>query len=169
VDVARFQPDRSQRRVCAKNAADVRLHVRPPSLSFEHLHLYDRYHTYQSGAKGWPPSDADPGSYYDAFVDNPFPTEEWAYELDGRLIGIGYVDVLPVGLSAIYFYYEPALRDRSLGTWNILSLIARAATLALPHVYLGYFVASCSSMAYKARFQPHERLFPDGAWREVRD
>ena len=33
---------------------------------------------------------------------------------------MSYVDVLPAGLSAIYFYYEPDLRHLSLGTWNVL-------------------------------------------------
>jgi arginyl-tRNA--protein-N-Asp/Glu arginylyltransferase len=30
-------------------------------------------------------------------------------------------------------------------------------------LYLGLFVAECSSMAYKARYLPHERLY-DGQW-----
>ena len=68
--------------------------------------------------------------------------------VDNKLVGVGYVDHLPSvtapqsshripldvvsarasysiagGLSAIYFFYDPEERDRSLGTWNVLCLI----------------------------------------------
>ena len=70
--------------------------------------------------KGWPDhGPKDPADYADSFVDNPFPTEEWCYYLGDRLVGVGYVDVLPDGLSAIYFFYDPDERDRSLGTFNV--------------------------------------------------
>ena len=35
----------------------------------------------------------------------------------------------------------------------------------LPHVYLGYYVAGCRSLAYKAHYRPHEILALDGRWR----
>ena len=75
---------------------------------------------------------------------------------------------LPAGLSAIYFYYEPALRDRSLGIWNVLAVLDHAAARGLPHVYLGYFVAGCGSMEYKAGFVPNEVLGGDGRWHAFR-
>ena len=37
----------------------------------------------------------DSASYADSFVRHPFPVEEWCYYLDGRLVGVGYVDVMP--------------------------------------------------------------------------
>jgi arginine-tRNA-protein transferase len=165
----RFRPDRSQRRVRKLNEGVVRLHVGPPSVTRAKLTLYDRYHAYQSDAKGWPfhaPKDAR--GYADSFVDNPFPTEEWTYSLGGRLVGVGYVDALPQGLSAIYLFYDPDQRHRSLGTWNILSLIEETAGRGLPHVYLGYYVAGCPSMEYKTRFAPNQILGPDGEWRDFR-
>jgi arginine-tRNA-protein transferase len=151
-----------------QNAKRVQLTIGRPEVSAEKLALYDRYHRFQAETKDWPPPDGDVDSYVAAFVDHPFPTEEWLYEESGELVGVGYVDSMPVGLSAIYFYHDPARRRIGLGTWNILNLIAEAAARRLPHVYLGYYVAGCNSLAYKAGFAPNEILAPDGVWRDLR-
>jgi leucyl-tRNA---protein transferase len=165
----RFRPDRSQRRARKANENEVELRVGEPRVTRSRLALYDRYHAFQSDLKGWPQHPAkDPDSYRESFVDNPFPVEEWCYYLGDALVGVGYVDVLPEGLSAIYFYYDPQQRQRSLGTWNVLRVIEEAARRRLPHVYLGYHVAGCRSLEYKARFVPNEALGPDGAWRPFR-
>jgi arginine-tRNA-protein transferase len=162
-----FRPNRSQRRAARVNAGAVKLRIGRPSVSAAKLSLYDRYHAYQTETKGWPEHPAkDPGSYAQSFVDNPFPTEEWCYFLGSRLVGVGYVDVLPAGLSAIYFFYDPDERQRSLGTWNVLNVIRETAARALPHTYLGYYVPGCSSMIYKARFLPNQLLGPDGRWHD---
>jgi arginine-tRNA-protein transferase len=164
VPVAGFRPDRSQRRARKANA-DVRVVVGPPAVSRDKLQLYDRFHRHQTDEKGWPVHrPKDPAEYADSFVDNPFPTEEWCYYLGDRLVGVGYVDVLPAGLSAIYFFYDPDERDRSLGTFNVLKVIESAAARGLPHLYLGYYVEGCRSLEYKARFRPNEVLTPDGSW-----
>lgn len=165
VDARRFRPDRSQRRAVRANAADVRLTIGPPAVSQSRLDLYDRFHAERSATLGWPrhpTNDAD--GYFDSFIANPFPTEEWTYRLDGALVGVGYVDPLPVGLSAIYFFHDPRLASRSLGTFHVLRLLDEANHRGLPHVYLGYYVAGCRSLAYKARFRPHEILTPSGHW-----
>ena len=169
VVVDRFQPDRSQRRVRQRNEAEVRLHIASPSATRAKLDLYDRYHAFQSEAKGWPDHDPrDAVSYINSFVENPFPTQEWCYYLGNRLVGVGYVDDLPGGLSAIYFFYEPTERHRSLGTWNVLNVIGEAARRRLPHVYLGYYVTGCRSMAYKARYVPNQVLGAEGRWHDFR-
>jgi len=74
---------------------------------------------------------------------------------------------VPAGLSAIYFFHEPAEAPRSLGTFNILMMIDEARPRGLPYVYLGYYVQGCRSLEYKARFQPNELLDAHGAWRPV--
>jgi arginine-tRNA-protein transferase len=166
VDVAKFHPNRSQRRNRKLNSGTVRLEVGRPLVSRESLELYDRYHAHQSTAKGWPAhGPKDVAEYCDSFVDNPLPVEEWRYTVESRLVGVGYVDRVPGGLSAVYFFYEPSERGRGLGTWNVLNVIDRAASLQLPYVYLGYHVAASDSLAYKADFGPHQVLDPDGAWR----
>jgi arginine-tRNA-protein transferase len=148
----------------------VHLRIGPPGLSREKLDLYHRYHAHQAAAKGWPShDDVDPASYFGSFVLNPFPTQEWCYYLGGRLVGVGYVDDLSVGLSAIYFFYDPDYRDHSLGTWNVLSLIDRSRVLGRAHLYLGYYVADCGSLAYKMRYMPNQVLTADGRWVDFRD
>lgn len=165
--VDRFHPDRSQRRAWKANQDEVRLRIGTPSVTRAKLNLYDRYHAFQSDTKGWPQHPAkDPASYRSSFVDNPFPTLEWCYYLGDRLIAVGYVDDLPGGMSAIYFFYDPDERHRSLGTYNILSILENARQRRVPHVFLGYYVAGCQSMAYKTRFVPNQILEPDGVWRD---
>ncbi len=184
VVVPQFRPDRSQKRCRLANEGAIELRIGKPSVSRTKLALYDRYHAFQADRKGWPdhpPRDAS--SYAESFVHHPFPVEEWCYYLDGQLIGVGYVDVLtdapdpptagtsvsPVGgFSAIYFFYDPRQRQRSLGTWNVLCLIEEAAKRRLPYVYLGYYVEGCGSMSYKARFVPNQLRDADGVWRDFR-
>lgn len=157
VPADRFTPDRSQQRNRRENAADIRLQISTPAVTAEKLDLYDRYHAFQTVNAGWrdhTPKAAD--EYAESFVENPFPAEEWQYSLDGRLVAVGYVDALSVGLSAIYFFHDPQLRSRGLGNWNVLSVIQEASRRGLPFVYLGYYVAGCRSLEYKARYRPAE-------------
>lgn len=165
VPIESFSPNRSQRRAAARNDKEIELRIGAPDASRDKLDLYDRYHRFQADVKDWPvhyPKDV--ASYLESFVNNPFTTEEWRYFLNGKLIGIGYVDPLPKGLSAIYFFYDPEMKQRSLGTWNVLRILEEARRRRLPHVYLGYYVADCPSLAYKAHFTPNEILRPDGTW-----
>ena len=165
VPVAAFRPDRSQKRAWAANADEIGVVVGPPAVTADKLALYDRFHAFQADDKGWSehgPKDA--ADYADSFVENPFPTEEWCYYAGDRLVGVGYVDALPGALSAIYFFHDPAERRRSLGTFNVLSVLRAAADRGVPHVYLGYYVEGCRSLEYKGRFRPNEVLGADGVW-----
>lgn len=167
VKVDAFRPNRSQRRIDRVNRGEVELRIGAPNVSREKLRLYDRFHAYQSESKGWPDhSPKDASAYRESFVHNPEFTKEWCYYLEGQLIGVGYVDHLPAAMSAIYFFYDPDLRDRSLGTWNVLCLLEQCAAQRLPHLYLGYYVQGCRSLEYKANFQPNQVLGVKGNWRD---
>jgi arginine-tRNA-protein transferase len=169
VVVDRFRPDRSQRRVRKANQGELKLRIDSPSVTRAKLDLYDRYHAYQAEAKGWPSRPAkDAREYAGAFIENPFPTQEWCYYRGSRLVGVGYVDDLPGALSAIYFFYDPDERGRSLGTWNVLRALEQAALRKIPYLYLGYYIADCPSMTYKCRFAPNQLLGSDGHWHDFR-
>ncbi|CAN5299852.1 arginyltransferase [soil metagenome] len=168
VDLRAFQPDRSQKRAWKANV-DVTRFVIEPQVTTESLNLYDRFHNAQHERIGWPDrGEKDPDDYLESFALNPVPTQEWQYRTaDGQLLGVGYIDQLPDGLSAIYFFHDPDERDRSLGTFNVLNVIAAAAEQGLPYVYMGYYVAGCRSLEYKARFRPNQVLTA-GAWQAYR-
>ncbi len=167
IPVQTFKPNRSQRR-CLQANADVQLEIGEPRITPEHLDLYHRYHAFQTDHKGWSWHPKNVHAYAESFVLNPFPTQEWRYYLGHELIGIGYVDALGEGLSAIYFFYAPEYRERSLGTLNVLRAIAVAAERDLPYLYLGYYVDGCRSLEYKANFTPNEVLDPEGEWTPFR-
>ncbi|HZS64922.1 MAG TPA: arginyltransferase [Xanthobacteraceae bacterium] len=84
----------------------------------------------------------------------------------GQLLAATLVDVLSDGLSMVYSFFEPDEAARSLGTFMILDHIARARSMGLDFVYLGYWVQDSKKMDYKGRFLPQERLMPEG-WRRV--
>jgi len=164
VPTATFQMNRSQRRAFKTNA-DVAVTIHVPEVTREKLDLYDCFHEAQVDRVGWPsrgPKDVE--GYYDSFVRQPFRVEEWQYRIEGRLVGVGYVDPLPQGLSAIYFFHEPEERGRSLGTFNVLKVIESAQLRKLPYVHLGYFVEGCRSLEYKGRFVPNEVRSASGLW-----
>ena len=165
LDPRTFKPSATQKRVFKLNDGVIRRTVGNPAVSDDKLALHDKFHSYQSETKGWPhhgpKSESD---YVESFVENPYPIQEWCYFLDDRLVGVGYVDPLPIGHSAIYFFYDPDEAHRSLGVWNVLSVIAGARKAAVPHVYLGYYVTGCRSLEYKAKYRPNQVL-DNGVWR----
>lgn len=160
-----FRPSRSQRRVWERNAGTVALRIEDPVVDSDRLELFARFHEHGHRTKGWPAA-AEDDLRLSLYVANPIPTEEWSYWINGKLVGLGYVDALPEGLSAIYFVHAPEEHRRSLGTFNILTMIDAARQRGLPYVYLGYYVEGCRSLEYKARFTPHEVL-NGGAWTAV--
>ena len=86
----------------------------------------------------------------------------------GRLIGVGIVDAAVHSLSSNYFYYDisPETMKRSLGTYSILREIDLCRRLTFEWYYLGYWLAECRKMVYKANFNPHQ-LLKNSIWRTV--
>ena len=42
------------------------------------------------------------------------------YWLDGKLIAVGVIDILPKCVSSVYLYYDPDYSYMSLGTYSAL-------------------------------------------------
>jgi arginyl-tRNA--protein-N-Asp/Glu arginylyltransferase len=160
VPTATFHPTKSQRRA-RKNASGLVRAVATPIIDQERLDLYARWHAEREDARGWEPSPLDEERYsFDFAFEHPSVREVSFRDPDsgGRLVGLGIVDEVPRALSAVYFFWDPEHAPASLGTAHIVTLIDDARRRGFEHVYLGYRVAACASLAYKGRFGPHELL-----------
>lgn len=158
--VDRFAPSKSQRRA-ERASAKLRRVVGRPHVDAERIALYERWHSNREAARAWEPNEQTPERYKLEFgFAHPCAREAAFYDdaAGGRLVGVGLFDQTPRALSAAFFFYDPAYARLSLGTANVLALIADARRSARPHVYLGYRVAGCSSLRYKGAFRPHELL-----------
>jgi len=164
--VEQFQPNRIQRRVGKANQ-DLVVRRGAPKITPGHVDLYVRHHNHHAEQKGWDGSSVpDAISHMMSLMTSPLPIVELSFFLEKRLVGVCYVDVLPDGLSGVYFFHDPDFRKRSLGTYMVLSVIETARELKLPYVYMGYFVKGCRSMEYKGNFRPGEVLGADLLWHE---
>ncbi len=158
VDVNVFRPTKSQRKAMKKNA-DVRLEVASASVTKEHIKLYNDWHADMHLRSGWRDDRMDAPTYREVFLAGDWPfSKEFRYYREDQLIGVGLVDVLPDALSSVYFYHDPAWRPDSPGTFTVQKEIEYAQNTGRRYLYLGYWIAECRSMAYKARFGPHEIL-----------
>lgn len=82
---------------------------------------------------------------------------------DGRLVALGFIDVLVDGFSSVYFAFDPAETRRSLGVYSVFAECSLLASLGKRWYYLGFWVDGCRKMEYKAGFRPHE-LAHEGRW-----
>lgn len=156
----RFVPTKSQRRA-ERACSRLRRVVGTPRVDEERLALYARWHAQREGTRGWEPSPVSAESYALQFAfPHPCAREATFYDDDagGRMVGVGLFDETPRALSAGYFFHEPDAEKLSLGTANVLALVADARATSREHVYLGFRVTGCASLRYKARFEPHELL-----------
>ncbi len=171
--VADFIPNRNQRRVRAKNL-DLTIDHGPLLVDEERLALCERFLS-----RRYPERDPERAlrrglgdeqrfaravEYYSGFfISSITETYEISYRLAGRLVGLAVVDISPRSLNAVYFYFDPDLTGRSLGTMNILYLIELCQRLGRQFLYLGFWIEKVAAMSYKARFKPHQLLL-DGRW-----
>lgn len=158
VDALNFTLSKSHKRVIRKNA-DTQIIIKKPNLSNEHLFLHEKYHDFMRDKRGWKINSLDFRQYFNLYVDGAF---DFGYELDffigEKLICVDLIDILKDGISSIYCFYDPEFNDLSLGKFSLLNEIAIAKTRGLPYIYLGYFVAGCKSLRYKADYTPNEIL-----------
>ena len=158
-----FQPDRSQRR-CLRRNGDLRLDVVKARFTDEYFQLYRRYLNSRHAGGGM--DDPDPQDF-SQFLFTPWsPTNFLELRLHDRLVAVAVTDCTRSGLSAVYTFFDPDERARSLGTYAILRQIELARQHNVAYVYLGFWIEGHAKMDYKARFQPLQLLGGDG-WHEM--
>ena len=135
---------------------------------------------------GWVgPTGASPGGGKDApppvarkkrWVASPpsgFGSFHQQYRIDGKLVAVGVVDVLPYCLSSKYFFWDPDYAALSLGKLGVLREIewvreASAHCPTLRYYYMGYYIHDCPKMRYKGEYKPSElRCAATGVWSDL--
>ena len=160
IPVEIFKPNRTQRRLWRRNAdIDVR---EIDQLDDERCYqLYCRYIEDRHGDGDMFPPDR---AQYDTFLTREWGcTRYYGFYLHERLLAVTVLDQLDNGTSAIYTFFEPEEKRRSLGSYAILWEIELTKKLGLPSLFLGYWIRRCRKMNYKVDFRPVE-LFQDGRW-----
>jgi leucyl-tRNA---protein transferase len=164
IPVAAFAATRSLRRVQRINH-DLVVRVAEPRATIEHYRLFTRYQRLRHTESDM--ASMTFGDFRAMIEDSPVMSRLAELRAaDGALLGACLVDVLDDGLSAVYSFFDPDQTRRSLGTFLVMALVDEGRHLALPHVYLGYWIAESPKMAYKARFHPLEGLGSEG-WRRL--
>ena len=159
VAVASFEPSRAQRRCWSRNA-DLEVTLGEPSTSPEKHALYQRYLTTRHDGQ----MDGSVEELARFLYSSSVRTIELEYRLGGRLLAVGLADVEPSVLSAVYCYFDPDERSRSLGVFNVLRMIEECRRRGLAHLYLGYYVRDSQKMRYKREYRPNEILDGPGRW-----
>lgn len=163
VVVADFTTTRSQRRSC-KYHYDLKATIHALQDKPEYFELYRRYQDARHRDGGM--DDDSPEQYRNFLLQSHVDTMLVEFRDKGVLRMVSVIDVLQDGLSAVYTFYDPDVPHSSFGTYNVLWQIELCRKLQLPYLYLGYWIAGSSKMAYKANFQPLQGL-QDGAWQTI--
>ncbi|KAI3721079.1 hypothetical protein L2E82_32083 [Cichorium intybus] len=142
---------------------------------------YALYRRYQIKVHNDTPDHVTESSYKRFLVDSPLiyvPTSGDAtvppcgfgsfhqqYLINGKLVAVGVIDILPKCLSSKYLFWDPDLAPLSLGKYSALQEINwvrenEGYCSSLQYYYLGYYIHSCSKMRYKAAYRPSELLCP---------
>ncbi|KAM9808458.1 arginyl-tRNA--protein transferase 1 isoform X5 [Syngnathus typhle] len=166
------KPSESQVRLVPVNFEDPQF-----TASYEQsVALYSRY---QMAIHGDDPSECSESKFRRFLCDSPLEAEHsddgpemgygsfhQQYWLDGQIVAVGVIDILPTCVSSVYLYYHPDFAFLSLGSYSALREIAFTRQLQkqsakLSHYYLGFYIHSCPKMRYKGQYRPADLLCPE--------
>ncbi|PLB55707.1 Arginyl-tRNA-protein transferase [Aspergillus steynii IBT 23096] len=83
------------------------------------------------------------------------------YRLDGKLIAVAVLDLMPNCVSSVYIFYDPAYEQWEFGKLSALREIALTNEGGYNYYYMGYYIHSCQKMRYKGNFRPQYILDPE--------
>jgi arginine-tRNA-protein transferase len=163
LDVGKFRPDATQRRMQRRGDELLSVEVGPPIVDQFRVRLFNQHRDGRGLASGDSPLDEQ--SYAEFLTDTCCETIELSYRHNGSLVAVAIADAGRDSLSAVYCFYNPAFRLLSLGTYSVLRQVAFCRETNRRYLYLGFFIAESAHMSYKSRFRPHQRLV-NGQWAE---
>ncbi len=157
MDVHRFAPTTSQKRAFRRTRR-FRVELGRPRIDQARLDLHTRWHATRESARGWDAALLGEDEYATQFAFPSTTGRELAWYDGETLVALSLIDITPNCVSAAYFFYDPSIARLSPGVGNVMMCVELARELGAPHVYLGYRVIGCASLAYKGLFRPYELL-----------
>ncbi|XP_029031539.1 arginyl-tRNA--protein transferase 1 isoform X5 [Betta splendens] len=166
----------------AAHSLEVRLvpvDFEDPQFTASYQQSVELYARYQMAIHGDDPSECSESEFRRFLCDSPLEAESspdgpemgygsfhQQYWLDGRIVAVGVIDVLPNCVSSVYLYYHPDFASLSLGSYSALREIAFTRQLQkqspkLCYYYLGFYIHSCPKMRYKGQYRPSDLLCPE--------
>ena len=161
IDVQKFQPSKSQRRILRRNANLTRSNNAPWATEKQ----YDLFQKYLGSRHlGGGMVDMDVFEFASMIEETSVTSRIMEYTtFEGNLNAACLTDVFDDGLSLVYSFFDTSVPKNSIGTFIILDHIDIAKSAGLPYVYLGYWVKGSEKMAYKTRFSGVE-VFLNKKW-----
>ena len=142
--------------------------TRPTHYSMEAHQLYNQYNIGRHDRH-----QASDFHYREHVVDSPIRNEavngieygsyHQLYRLDGKLVAVGLIDIVPKGIVSVYMWYslEKEVSKYSLGVYSALKEIEMVRELSkknpeMKYYYLQGWNANDKKLAYKANYPPEE-------------
>ena len=160
VDLERFSPTRSQRRVLRANR-EARVVIRPAEVDEEKSQLFVKHRLRFS--ENIPSSLADFLSPAPAAV--PCANVELCVYAGDKLVGVTFLDLGKTASSAVYAIFDPAAARSSPGIFMMLRSIEFSRKRGYRYYYPGYAYQEPYNYDYKKRFRGLEYLDWDAGWK----
>ena len=150
IDVSRFSPTKSQKRVQRRNE-HLERRATSPWATEDQYDLFRDYLDARHASGGM--SDMDAFEFAAMVEETPVRTRvvEYIDRDSGALMASCLTDILDDGVSMVYSFFNPSIARQSPGTYLILDHIQMCRDLGLPYVYLGYWVPGSRKMWGSAR------------------
>uniref|UniRef100_A0AAQ6IDF6 Arginyl-tRNA--protein transferase 1 n=1 Tax=Anabas testudineus TaxID=64144 RepID=A0AAQ6IDF6_ANATE len=156
----------------------VPVNFEDPQFTASYQQSVELYARYQMAIHGDDPSECSESEYSFSLFASPqaehspdgpevgYGSFHQQYWLDGRIVAVGVIDILPNCVSSVYLYYHPDFASLSLGSYSALREIAFTRQLQkqspkLCYYYLGFYIHSCPKMRYKGQYRPSDLLCPE--------
>ncbi|TGO89597.1 hypothetical protein BPOR_0102g00200 [Botrytis porri] len=136
---------------------------------------YTLFENYQRIVHHEPPDRISKGGFKNFLCSSPLPRStttiddktkhlgsyHQCYRLDGKLIAVGVLDLLPKCVSAVYFMYHESVHSHGFGKLGAVREIALAKEEGYQYWYAGFYIHTCVKMRYKGDYSPQYILDPE--------
>lgn len=130
---------------------------------------FELYKNYQHHVHHDPISSISSGSFKRFLCNSPLKRNDHqedkrlgsyhqCYRIDGRLIAMAVLDLLPHCVSGVYFVYHSDFEQWSFGKISAMREAALALEAGYEYYYMGYYIHSCPKMLYKSDYKPQTVL-----------